>query len=500
MFGQSAIHWKLIDQVDVYPMHIDYDIRLDNTFALVHLNPDGIIANGNTVSTAIKVLAAGVEEKNWSLVSDNKSEGLYIECDNVITKSLDGGVLTFNFAEDKTLTNKTITLGYRKNLGQELTEVASATITLETDSPYVDYDLVSDVYTITDLGDEYKPQNFTLSILEKVVGSNNTVKSLDKLPTGYSVKIDGTSADISTQISIPRDHNNMDPIKVQLLKGEIVVDQVEINIVKTHGERGLMLYPAGEWNSATEYKIDNNAAPYVLYDGSYYVLLADNSKGDTPADGSTIWQKMETFKSVYTDVIVSKYGNIGGAVFMDYTDDGGVVHNIMFSAQGKGSENYTDFLKSKNDSLQNSTWTTDLFTTIKEDSKFIPNVLIDFTTGDAWFGGGDTILSGNGNSDVLFGNMTKVELEPNYPQALYFHGSEEDEGGDVTFTYMSYDPDTKILTYTGISDSQSNDGRYNFKVIFENNTQNTIVQDLIILTIDLTKCKFNQGSLKLNDL
>lgn len=346
-------------------MHIDYDIRLDNTFALVHLNPDGKIANGNTVSTAIKVLAAGVEEKNWSLVSDNMSEGLYIKCDNVITGSLDNGKLTFNFTENVELTNKTITLGYRKNLGQELIEVASATITLDVDRPFVDYDLSTSVKTITKKSDgTFIPSSFGVSILQKAVGSENIITKYDIVPNGYRVEY-GTSGVINateqlTKI-IPDDNITDNIIPVKLIKtgfdgqDDIVVDRIDVAVIETSGKRGQMLYPAGVWKEDEKYKVTENAIPYVQYakDNKYYILKSEN---DIEVSGSAkspsnaeYWEPMETFSSVFTEAIVAPYGNIGGAVYYSHTTSDNNTYEFLFSKSGKANDTiesaeYSDFM------------------------------------------------------------------------------------------------------------------------------------------------------------
>lgn len=77
----------------------------------------------------------------------------------------------------------------------------------------------------------------------------------------------------------------------------------------------------------------------------------------------------------------------------------------MISSEGKDADenktpstNYQNFLL--NDCEADPT---DL-ASIKEKSAFIPNILINYTTGEGWFGGGSTMFDKDGGGQV-FGNL-----------------------------------------------------------------------------------------------
>lgn len=139
------------------------------------------------------------------------------------------------------------------------------------------------------------------------------------------------------------------------------------------GPRGMLPFPAGEYSANTPYTATTNVAPYVLLSGTYYVMnkvgtWLGTSIGKTPAQDyatngvDATWIPFENYKAIYVELLMARMGLIGKAVFYD---------EYMFSQHGTDdagnpSENYQDF----------------------EKGTFIPNILLNFLTGESEFGAG----------------------------------------------------------------------------------------------------------------
>lgn len=120
--------------------------------------------------------------------------------------------------------------------------------------------------------------------------------------------------------------------------GELViaVSFAERGITGPAGKAGPMLYPAGTWNSDTEYRKENDSVPFVYYDhdtndaneGLYYILQVDSVKSATnPAEDNTSWRAMTEYEAIYTKFIMAnqaRFGSENGGVFYD---------NWLFSAK-----------------------------------------------------------------------------------------------------------------------------------------------------------------------
>ena len=150
-----------------------------------------------------------------------------------------------------------------------------------------------------------------------------------------------------------------------------------------------MVYPAGIHDPNKGYSCSDNCVPYVQDNETkkYYVLIKNVPKNNNIAVTNTeYWEPMETFNSVFTDLIVAKYGNIGGAVYYTQTSNG-KTYEFMISKTGKSIADYdddiTNFMKTANGDTV--TWDNDydMLEAIKQNSIFIPAILLCFTTGDA---------------------------------------------------------------------------------------------------------------------
>lgn len=145
----------------------------------------------------------------------------------------------------------------------------------------------------------------------------------------------------------------------------IASKQTEVKYVM-RGARGMLPYPAGEYNENTTYTATTNVAPYVLFNGTYYVMnkigswLGTSTQSDPQKDYAAYgqqatWIPFEEYKAVYVELLMAKLGLIGKSVFWDsYTfSQKGV------DKQGKPSDQYQKF----------------------ESGEFIPNILIDWVEG-----------------------------------------------------------------------------------------------------------------------
>lgn len=124
----------------------------------------------------------------------------------------------------------------------------------------------------------------------------------------------------------------------------------------------MLPYPAGEWTTNATYTATENVAPYVLRNGTYYVMNKVGSvKGlDPQTDYGTngqqaTWIPFEEYKAVYVELLMARLGLIGKSVFWD---------NYTFSQKG------VDDKGQSSDQYQNF-----------ESGTFTPNILIDWVEG-----------------------------------------------------------------------------------------------------------------------
>ena len=303
----------------------------------------------------------------------------------------------------------------------------SSKLTLQTSGSWCDYDLHTSHTAVKKNADgSYTPSEIEVSVTKKTIGQNSE-----------SVSVSPSDENLTLELIDIKFEDDMYTIEgdtpcIILKKADEVIDRIDIAVYKdgadgqpgSKGERGQIVYPAGVWSAETTYEVTNNAAPYVEHvddsdNKAYYVLIAGESTNQNPADNAEVWQPMETFSSVFTDLIVAQYGNIGGAVYC-YYEINDKKFEFLISSEGSanttegvvGSAEYKNFMVGNNYDVSN------LLTSIKSKSPFIPNVLICFTTGEAWFGGGIGTFS---NTNTFFGNLIPAKgAEFGYPEKLYF--------------------------------------------------------------------------------
>ena len=125
-----------------------------------------------------------------------------------------------------------------------------------------------------------------------------------------------------------------------------VVAHAVVGVVRDgpRGEAGIagqMVYPAGVYDRESLYISTDGTTPVVEYGGSYYVLRRGwTYRGtDMPEDRQTPagdvayatedypqrWERFDSFKAVFADVLMANFGKLGSAVFFG---------DWMFSQQG----------------------------------------------------------------------------------------------------------------------------------------------------------------------
>lgn len=129
-----------------------------------------------------------------------------------------------------------------------------------------------------------------------------------------------------TSVKIEAGENNYDVHDIADLT-------VPVNRDGAEGKNGRLPVPYGEYSSTVTYTATDQIAPYVLYDGQYYVMNKTtsvkglNPQSDYAANGqNATWILLEQFKAAFYEVIMAQLGLIGKAVFYN---------EYMYSQYGK---------------------------------------------------------------------------------------------------------------------------------------------------------------------
>lgn len=206
------------------------------------------------------------------------------------------------------------------------------------------------------------------------------------------------------------------------------------------GSRGQLPYPAGEYNLDTDYICTDMVAPYVLYEGIYYVMNQittwvghgvpsniNNPQKDYAVNGKkATWIPFENYKAIYVEILMANFAKLASAVFSgDY----------MFSQQGVDAEG-------------NPTSSYEKFGT----EEFTPNLLFDFLRGllkgrNIEVDGGvfknirspnnSFIIKENGDIEIVgrietsfSGKRVVIDPETN---SIKMYNQDDNEVGDISF-------------------------------------------------------------------
>ena len=181
------------------------------------------------------------------------------------------------------------------------------------------------------------------------------------------------------------------------------------------GENGAMVYPAGVFAFGTTYDGADGACPVVEYEGIYYLLkpgfvynstALDDSAYPNPAVASAAnykWQQFTTFKSVFTEVLMANFANIGSMIFygdtifsqdgrLGYIDLNTHDYNTQTYAKryidvtgldGNGKAWYLRLNNKMTEVINHEQYIDNgNYLTDPTFGKFIPNVSINFKTGE----------------------------------------------------------------------------------------------------------------------
>ena len=171
-------------------------------------------------------------------------------------------------------------------------------------------------------------------------------------------------------------------------------EQGETGETGPQGPQGKLLYPAGRWNSGTTYNgADSGKTPFVTYkvgdEDKYFVLTATTKiSGTTYEPNKSGWTEMEQYEALYTKLLVAENGLVGGSVY-----NGDYVFSKDGTVNNTASTEYDKFLNTGLPLVDM------IFSGDSEYhyyNTFIPNYLVDFNKGRAWFGNGETLINEKG--------------------------------------------------------------------------------------------------------
>ena len=181
------------------------------------------------------------------------------------------------------------------------------------------------------------------------------------------------------------------------------------------GSRGQLPYPAGEYDLHTSYICTDMVAPYVLYNGTYYVMNQittwvgqgvpsniNNPQKDYAVNGTkATWVPIESYKAIYVEILMANFAKLASAVFSgDY----------MFSQQGVDAEG-------------NPTSSYEKIGT----EEFTPNLLLNFLIGKAIFN--DAEIRGKFSTSL---GGTRIEIDPK-SNSIKMYNQYDNEVGDISF-------------------------------------------------------------------
>lgn len=162
-------------------------------------------------------------------------------------------------------------------------------------------------------------------------------------------------------------------------------------------------YPAGIYSTSTPYINDGEKAPYVYdtSDGNYYFLksvmtwIGTQQNNVSPAtDTSGAWTVLENYEAIYTDLLIAPNSLVGGAVFNN---------NLMFSQRGKNSSGGDSSRYELIDASSSAN-------AMNPSNQFRPNFLLDFESGEAYFGAGGIHLAADSENSQLQLTTTDTKL------------------------------------------------------------------------------------------
>lgn len=412
-----------------------YTLALTNTNASISCDSDGNILNGTTMPTCQAILYKGTEKVDRGVkYVINPIPNVSISETNGTISFNSGFTFTGNSLEiavsasttiDNVLRGKAIMTITKAKQGEKGDTGASG------DSA-VSYWMEITPNTLKKIGNDFLIKNIKISKWKKK-GTDSPISITGGIVYLYHEASLGPFAAITgTTYTIPTGFNR-NTLTFKWADGtgttDIVYDVQTIPILKDgengeKGDRGKLLYPAGRWDSGITYiGTDNEKTPFVVHKvgdvDKYYVLTANKNttSGDTPGS-STAWTEMAQYEALYTKLLVAENGLVGGSVY-----NGDYVFSKDGVLSGNNTNEYSGFTSEIVDSVFTGGTATD---------KFVPNYLVDFNKGRAWFGNGNTLINEKG---VLYtNNLVEDIVEYTIP----WPSGSTANGWDATVTGYAY--------------------------------------------------------------
>ena len=225
-------------------------------------------------------------------------------------------------------------------------------------------------------------------------------------------------------------------------------------IVAIHGEPGAagtgasapIIYPAGVWDDEKKYIAEYDKVPYVFHalNDKYYILNSEyliTRKGNKSVwvgavcapgkyyDGEPIWNEIESFEAIYSDIGLFNQALVGKWVFHE---------DYMFSQEGictdKRDDNYGDsvdytYMLDKGPLAQ-----------LIDSGSWTPNICFNAKTGTGWFAGKKILFT---DTKVTLGALEITDNGLKYENGLLIEknkislGASSEDSLDAKFKWES---------------------------------------------------------------
>lgn len=276
------------------------------------------------------------------------------------------------------------------------------------------------------LGTDVAPNGFTPGSQREPVGwSLDTPKVTEQYPYIWFI-----------QARIERSSNSDDT-------GSIVGEWSEPAILNgkpgENGRKGQLVYPAGQYSESATYETTEDTAPYVWDNNGFYVLNTimrwnGIEQGRVKPSESDDWVKFNSFDAIYSNIGVFGQALVGSAVFYE---------NFVFSQKGRTSSGGTNSEYHQFNKID----------PMNESNAWRPNICLDLSTGEAWFGAGSVYINEDTTGKFADGTITWNEngvVIIGGKAYFYPDGSGSLAGGNI-----SWDSDGSLTINTTIKAQQN---------------------------------------------
>lgn len=160
----------------------------------------------------------------------------------------------------------------------------------------------------------------------------------------------------------------------------------------SNGKKGQLIYPAGQYSESTTYETTEDTAPYVWDNNGFYVLNTimrwnGIEQGYVRPAESDAWVKFNSFDAIYSNIGVFGQALVGSAVFYE---------NFVFSQKGRTSSGSTNSEYHQFNKID----------PMNESNAWRPNICLDLSTGEAWFGAGSVYINEDTTGKFADGTIT----------------------------------------------------------------------------------------------